>query len=141
VIKGDYMKILIADDSPVSLTFLQKILERLGHQVISCTDGEAAWKIIQQEDSLDAAILDWDMPGISGLDLCRKMRAEKMNHYVLFLTAKDDPEDIAAGIEAGTDDYICKPFRQEDLELKLRSCQRIITLRHQLKDAGIEPQG
>lgn len=126
------MDILIADDSPVSLKFLQKILEGWGHNVTTCNDGGEAWERIQDENGAKLCIIDWDMPVMTGLEVCRKTRSENLDRYLIFLTAKDDAMDIAEGLENGADDYICKPFRQEELQIRLRAAMRILSLESQL---------
>ena len=126
------MDILISDDSPVTLKFLQKILENWGHVVTICRDGAEAWVKIEDENAPKLCILDWDMPGMSGVELCQKIRGANLNRYVIFLTAKDDPLDIEEGLDVGADDYICKPFRQEELEIRIRAAMRILHLEEQL---------
>ena len=126
------MEILIADDSPVSLKFLQKILEGWGHSVITCPEGGCAWEKLQEPNAPRLCIVDWDMPVMTGLELCQKIRKEKLNLYIIFLTAKDDAMDIAEGLQNGADDYICKPFRQEELQIRLRAAMRIINLEEKL---------
>ena len=132
------MRILIADDSPVSLNFLQKILEGWGHQVIAVTDGKAAWAHLQSEEAPKLAILDWSMPEPEGVEVCKRLKERSQENYVMLLTAKDSTEDILAATEAGADDYICKPFVKEELHLRLRNGIRIINMYEKLKEAGIE---
>lgn len=133
------MKILIADDSAVSLGFLKGILTNWGYEVVTCEDGNEAWNEIQKEDAPNIAILDWSMPGMDGVDICRAVRKKGLHRYILMLTAKDSTDDIVVGREAGADDYICKPFKQEEMELRLRAGERIIRLRSQLEEANIKP--
>lgn len=126
------MHILISDDSPVTLKFLQKVLESLGHQVTLCTNGLEAWEKMKEDASPKLCIIDWDMPAMSGLEVCKSVRAAELNKYIIFLTAKDDALDIEEGLKAGADDYICKPFRQEELEIRLRAAIRILSLEKSL---------
>lgn len=126
------MDILICDDSPVTLKFLQKVLENWDHTLTICADGGEAWNIIQQENSPTLCIIDWDMPVMSGLEVCQKIRDQKLNKYIIFLTAKDDVLDIQEGLEMGADDYITKPFRREELEIRIRAAMRILHLEKKL---------
>lgn len=126
------MNILIADDSLVTLKFLQKILEGWGHSVLIAKDGIEALGQIRTKDSPRLCIIDWDMPGLTGVEICRKIRKEELDKYIIFLTAKDDILDISEGLESGADDYISKPFRQEELGIRLRAAIRILSLEEQL---------
>tara|TARA_R110000868_G_scaffold411733_1_gene708202 strand:+ start:33890 stop:34309 length:420 start_codon:yes stop_codon:yes gene_type:complete len=126
------MDILISDDSPVTLKFLQKVLENWGHNVTVCTDGAEAWQKIQDENAPKLCVIDWDMPAMSGIEVCKKARAANLDRYIIFLTAKDDALDIEEGVEVGADDYICKPFRQEELDIRIRAGMRILNLEKKL---------
>lgn len=132
------MHILIADDSPVSLNFLKKILENWGHQVTAVTDGKAALGVLQGEEAPNLAILDWSMPELEGIEVCRRVKEKSKDTYIILLTAKDSTEDIVAAESAGTDDYICKPFVKEELKLRLNSGLRILGMTEALKKAGLE---
>lgn len=127
------MDILICDDSPVTLKFLQKILENWGHTLTICKDGGQAWEAIQQEDSPKLCIIDWDMPVMSGLEVCKKIRDNNLDRYIIFLTAKDDVLDIEEGLETGADDYVTKPFRREELDIRIRAAMRILYLEKKLE--------
>lgn len=127
------MNILICDDSPVTLKFLQRVLETWGHDITLCSDGREAWDIIQTENSPKLCIIDWDMPFMSGLEVCEKIRQKKLDRYIIFLTAKDDALDIEEGLDMGADDYIIKPFRQEELDIRIRAAMRILHLEKSLK--------
>ena len=111
---------------------MQKILEGWGHHVTTCVDGGDAWHRIQDSHGSRLCIIDWDMPVMTGLEVSRKVREAKLDRYIIFLTAKDDAIDIAEGLENGADDYICKPFRQEELQIRLRAAIRILNLEDQL---------
>lgn len=127
------MDILICDDSPVTLKFLQKVLENWDHSLTVCKDGGEAWNIIQQENSPKLCIIDWDMPVMSGLEVCKNIRDKKLDKYIIFLTAKDDVLDIEEGLEVGADDYVTKPFRQEELDIRIRAAMRILHLEKKLE--------
>lgn len=131
------MRILIAEDDHVSRLKLESFLTKWDYRVIACENGEEAWKRIAREDSPSLVILDWMMPGLSGLDICRKIR--EMNRepytYILLLTSRNQKEDIITGMEAGADDYITKPFYPHELKVRLRAGSRIVELNRKLFEA------
>ncbi|HTP89375.1 MAG TPA: diguanylate cyclase [Bryobacteraceae bacterium] len=128
------VRVLIADDSVVSRHLLEATLRKWGYEVVSASDGATAWETLQKEDAPALAILDWMMPGMTGLDVCRLVR--QMNRerytYVLLLTSRSQKEDLIEGMEAGADDYIIKPFDQHELKVRLRAGTRIIELQSEL---------
>jgi two-component system cell cycle response regulator len=134
------MKILIAEDDPASNLILKSMLFRWGFDVVTAFNGSEALKILQEEDVPQIAIIDWVMPGIEGLEVCRRIREMEKGGdrytYVVILTGRDDQEDIVTGIGAGADDYIVKPFDQEELKARLNAGQRIIELQTSLRVAN-----
>ena len=128
------MKVLVADDEPVSRQLLELCLNRWGYEVVVAKDGREAEQILLSPDSPRIAVLDWVMPGIDGLQLCRDIRREKTEPYtyILICTVKRKQADIVAGLEAGADDYITKPFDPAELRMRLRTGARIIYLQEQL---------
>ncbi len=128
------MKVLIADDENISRRKLEKFLEDLGYRVISCKGGLEAWDVIQSEDAPNLLILDWMMPGLDGMEICRKVRelAREPYTYILLLTSRGEQEDIVKGMEAGADDYITKPFNQNELKARLAAGKRIVELNEDL---------
>jgi len=102
------MRILVVDDDPVTLHMVIYRLRQWGHEVISCMDGAAAWKVLKDGMVPDIAILDWMMPGMNGLDLCQKIRSQtdRLYVYIVLLTGKNDQKDLIAGLDAGADDYL-----------------------------------
>jgi len=136
------MRILIADDSIVSRHLLDATLRKWGYEVVVATDGIEAWNVLQTPDAPKLVILDWVMPGLTGPEVCRRVREsakEKDTYtYVLLLTSKSLKEDLIEGMEAGADDYITKPFDQHELKVRLRAGTRIIDLEHQLVAAREE---
>jgi len=134
------MKVLIAEDDPLSSKLLKVLLFKWGYDPIVVADGLEAWKILQQEERPQIAILDWMMPGLDGVALCRRLRElEKGRNrytYVVILTCKGDRDDIVTGIDAGADEYIVKPFEQRELQVRLKTGRRIIELQTALRSAN-----
>ncbi len=106
------MKILIAEDDPVSRLVLAATLEKFGYEVVVTVNGTQAWAALQSSDAPNLVILDWMMPEIEGVELCRRIRALPTTTppYLILLTAKSSNEDIVAGLEAGANDYLTKAF-------------------------------
>jgi diguanylate cyclase (GGDEF)-like protein len=129
------MNILVADDDPVTRLTLEALLTERGYGVWTAVDGEQALSILQREDAPRLAIVDWIMPGLNGLDLCRKLRELGTRHriHILMLTVKQDAADLVAGLEAGADDYVRKPFDIDELHARLRAAQRLIAVQEQLR--------
>ncbi len=128
------MRVLVADDDPLTLHMVVYRMRQWGHEVVTCGDGDEAWKILQSNEMPQIAILDWMMPGLDGLQVCQKLRAQSNNPYVyvILLTGKDETQDLIAGLDAGADDYLCKPFHLGELEARLRSGKRIVDLQAEL---------
>lgn len=128
------MKVLIAEDDPVSRLLLGKILVGWGYDVVVTRDGNEAWQALQPKDAPQLAILDWKMPGMDGLEVCRKVRHEVREPYIylILLTAHCQDEHLVTGMEAGADDYITKPFKTNELRVRLRAGRRIIELQNEL---------
>lgn len=131
------MRILIAEDDPVSRRVLQAHLDKWDYEVILARDGREAWDALAQESCPKLAILDWMMPGMDGVEVVRKLRAKASSSYVyvLLLTAKGQKEDIVQGLEAGADDYLTKPFDAQELQARLRTGRRILELESELVTA------
>jgi len=136
------MRILIADDSIVSRHLLDATLRKWGYEVVVACDGVEAWNALQAAEGPLVAILDWVMPGLTGPEVCRRVREREKERdtytYLLLLTSKSLKEDLIEGMESGADDYITKPFDQHELKVRLRAGTRIIELQRELvaaKDA------
>jgi diguanylate cyclase (GGDEF)-like protein len=131
------MRILIAEDDPVSCKVLEGFLNKWGYDVSVTKDGEEAWQVLQHEDAPQMAILDWMMPQTDGLEVCRRLRRRGPEPYVyvLLLTAKGQKHDVVEGIEAGADDYLTKPFDPGELHARLRAGRRILALQGALISA------
>jgi phosphoserine phosphatase RsbU/P len=130
------VKILIAEDDMISRRLLETTLIKWGYEVIVTCDGVAAWELLQSVDPPPLAILDWMMPGLDGLQLCRKIRGIPTSTppYLILLTAKGRREDIVTGLRAGANDYVTKPFDREELHARVQVGVRIIELQHSLAD-------
>jgi len=128
------MKILIAEDDPISRRVLEAHLLEWGYEVVVASDGGEAWEIIQQPESPSLIISDWMMPNMDGLELCRKIREMKKSNYTYFiiLTAKERQEDVVKGLQAGADDFLIKPFHQEELKYRVHIGERIIELEQRI---------
>lgn len=128
------MKILIADDDTTSRLVLGATLRKLGHQVTTVADGRQAWEAWQQ-DEYALFISDWMMPELDGLALCRLIRAEPRQHYtyIILLTALGGKGRYLEGMEAGADDFITKPFDEEQLAARLHVAARILQLHEKLR--------
>jgi diguanylate cyclase (GGDEF)-like protein len=137
------MRILIADDSIVSRHLLEATLRKWSYDVQVACDGLEALNILQGDGSPRIAILDWVMPGLTGPEVCKRVRThasdtEKDYTYILLLTSKSQREDLIEGMEAGADDYLTKPFDQHELKVRLRAGSRIVELQQQLVEAREE---
>ena len=130
------MKVLIVDDEAVIRRLLETSLKTWGYEVVTASGGEQAWEILKQDDAPALAILDWTMPGMDGLELCKKVRAlqKSKKPYLIFVTAKARTQDIVTGLEAGADDYIVKPFQREELHARVRVGERLLELQAMLAD-------
>jgi two-component system, cell cycle response regulator len=131
------MRILIAEDDAVSRRLLEAKLVKWGYDVVVAKTGDEAWAALRKEDAPRLAILDWMMPGIDGVTLCRKVRTEiwEPYTYIILLTALCRDEDLVTGMDAGADDYITKPFKANELRVRLRAGRRIIELQNELIEA------
>lgn len=128
------MKILIAEDDPVSRLALKSFLVKWGDEVVVAKDGAEAGLLLQKEDGPKLAILDWMMPGADGVEICRQVRQQAAEPYVyiLILTSKDSTDDAVAALEAGADDYLSKPFVPAVLKARLLTGRRMVDLQQQL---------
>ena len=131
------MKILIADDSIVSRHLLEATLRKWGYDVMVACDGAEALELLQRQDAPALIILDWMMPGMTGVEVCRRIRERDSEPYtyILLLTSKSQKEDLIEGMDAGADDYITKPFDQNELQVRLRAGTRLVDLQSQLLKA------
>jgi two-component system, cell cycle response regulator len=130
------MKILVADDSMFYRNMLQGFLESWGYEVVLAVDGYDAERILDGDEAPRLAILDCLMPGLSGLELCERIRARKQGYvYAILLSADNQESDVVRGFEFGADDYLCKPFNQFELRTRLKVGELIIRSHEEVADA------
>jgi len=124
------MKVLIAEDNPVTRRLLETFLKKWGYDVVQAINGREAWKILNKPEAPNLVISDWIMPDMDGLELCRHIREMEKDDYVYYimLTAKGRKKDVIEGLEAGADDFLTKPFDREELKYRVKIGERIIEL-------------
>jgi sigma-B regulation protein RsbU (phosphoserine phosphatase) len=134
------MKILIAEDDAVSRRLLQAALAKWGYEVIVTANGKEAWAALQQPDAPSLLILDWLMPEMDGVEVCREARQSELHKsaYIILLTSRGSKEDIVQGLEAGADDYVTKPFDHGELRARVQVGSRVIQLQTALADRVTE---
>jgi len=130
------MRILIAEDDLTSRGMLVAMLQKAGHELIETVNGLDAWNALQKPDAPRMAILDWMMPGMDGVEVVRQVRAVKTDRppYLIMLTTKGEKADIVAGLNAGADDYMGKPFNVGELRARVEAGRRIVELQDALVD-------
>jgi sigma-B regulation protein RsbU (phosphoserine phosphatase) len=130
------VKVLIAEDDMISRRLLEATLTRWGYEVVVTCDGVAAWEVLRSQEAPALAILDWMMPGMDGIELCRRVRSAftATPPYLILLTAKGRREDIVMGLQAGANDYVTKPFDREELRARMQVGLRMIELQQSLAD-------
>jgi two-component system cell cycle response regulator len=131
------MKILLADDDHVSRLLMKRMLQSSGYDVVTAENGREALQQLLEDDSPRLALLDWMMPELDGLDVCREIRAlrNKSYIYIVLLTARESPDDIVAGLKAGADDYLTKPCHLAELKARLHAGRRILMLEDKLVES------
>ena len=134
------MRVLIAEDDATSRRLLEVVLAKWRYEVVSVRDGLDAWETLQQEDAPRLAILDWMMPGMDGSEVCRRARelARQPPAYIILLTALDRKEHVVAGLEAGANDYVTKPFNRNELRARLEVGRRVVELQSALANRVAE---
>jgi DNA-binding response OmpR family regulator len=128
------VKVLLAEDDAVPRCLLQAALSAWGYEVTAVGDGEQAWQALQAPEAPKLAVLDWMMPGLDGVEICRRLRARPTPApvYVLLLTARDAKSDIVAGLQAGANDYVTKPFDREELQARVQVGRAVVELQRSL---------
>ena len=122
------MRIMIAEDNPETQVLLKSNLEKWGYDVMVAGDGEGAWSGLQAQNAPPLVLLDWMMPGLDGLEVCRRVRGKLSDKafYIILLTAKSNQEDIIAGLQSGADDFLSKPFDMQELQARIKAGERIV---------------
>ena len=135
-------RILIADDDPITRLMLSTLLKEWGYEVVEAEDGSQALRLLEKEGSPPLAILDWLMPGMDGVDVCRAVRESREDQplYVLLLTVKTERADTLEALGAGADDFLSKPFDYEELRVRLEVGKRVIGLQESLQRRARELQ-
>lgn len=127
-------RVLLAEDEPVTRRLLEAQMTRFGFEVVSVNDGLSAWEVLQSPNAPSLVVLDWNMPGLDGPDVCRKIRESVRSGYtyMLLVTARNAKSDVVQGLSAGADDFVSKPVDPDELHARLRTGERIVRLEHAL---------
>lgn len=134
------MRALVADDDPLSVALVRSSLERWGLEVSAASDGQEAWEILQSQPAISLVVLDWSMPRLTGLDVCRRVRSDAAREHlhILLLTAREGTADVVSGLDAGADDYLSKPFDPEMFRARIHVGLRILRLKERLAERVAE---
>jgi diguanylate cyclase (GGDEF)-like protein len=137
---GERPRVLIAEDDTVTRLILKHWIKRWGYDIVVVDNGLDAWEIMQQERPPELVIMDWVMPGMDGIELCRKLRdkSREYYHYILMITGRTDEQDVVHALESGADDCIGKPFGELELRARLLVASRILRLQNELIHAREE---
>jgi phosphoserine phosphatase RsbU/P len=130
------LQVLVADDEAVSRTIVGAMLKKAGYPVIYATDGEHAWRTLDSADPPALALLDWEMPGLQGPDVVKRIRGKQAQTptYVILLTSRDSSADIVEGLRAGADDYVTKPANEDELIARVSVGARVVQLQAALAE-------
>jgi DNA-binding response OmpR family regulator len=133
------MNVIIADDDPTMLALIRIVVEQGGHSVVAAVrDGEAAWSAFETEE-VPLIILDWEMPKLDGLGLCRRIRAsQNSDPFILIVTGRKTRDDLLKALDAGADDYLAKPVTPDDFAARLRIVERRIQITGARRQAEVE---
>ena len=128
------MKVLIADDGLTIRKLLEAYLSKWGYEIVSASDGNEAWRLLQQPDAPGLVILDWLMPGMSGVEICRKVRQLKHGKlfHIIILTSLESKGNLITALEAGADDFISKKFEMDEFQARIKVGERIVNLKAEL---------
>jgi len=128
------MQILVAEDEATARFLLQRTLTQWGHEVVAVEDGAAAWSALECDAPPRLLILDWMMPQVEGIEICRRIRADAKlrDSYIIMVTSRDAEDDIVAGLDAGANDYLSKPLHRRELRARIDVGQRVLGLQAEL---------
>lgn len=131
------MKLLIADDDEASSGLLERLTRKWGYDPIIAADGEAAWKVLQQQNPPRILLIDWEMPRLNGLELCQRIRLNSDSNpaYIIMLTARTETADIVSALDTGANEYITKPFNLIELQARIQVGKRMLDLQQELNQA------
>jgi len=131
------LKVLIAEDDLTSMTILKALLKKWGYETVTAEDGLSALELLNSPEGPKLAILDWNMPEMDGIEVCSHLRDQTRANppYLILLTGNTGTEHIVSGLEAGASDYICKPYKKEELLARIRVGQRMLQLQSELNEA------
>ncbi len=131
------MKVLVADDDAVTLYLVSETVKRFGYDVVTARDGLEAQRKFA-EGRFPLVVTDWDMPGPDGIELCRQIRNAALPSYtyIVFLTSRQEKHDLIEALSAGADDFISKPFHPQELQVRLRAAERILSLESDLREVN-----
>lgn len=137
------MRALIAEDNATTRLLLESTLTEWGYDVTATSDGVEAWHELQRDKAPELILLDWKMPGMDGIEVCRRLRQlpDARTAHVILVTARGGKDDVVAGLEAGANDYITKPFEPSELRARLQAGARIVELQNNLADRVRELEG
>jgi CheY-like chemotaxis protein len=130
------LRVLIADDEAIARRVLEHAVKQAGYAATVVASGDEAWRLLSEAGGPRVAVLDWMMPGLTGLEVCEKVRAAGLRPapYLIVLTSRGEPGDVVRALEAGADDHITKPFEPGELRARLAVGARIVTLQQELAD-------
>ena len=136
------MKILIAEDDTTSQVMLKAMVTRAGYEPVVTGDGLSAYELLIKPGVPKLALLDWMMPGMDGVEICRKVRELKSDEptYIILLTSRDDKKDIIRGLKSGANDYITKPYDVEELQVRISVGRKVVELQSLLAGRIVELQ-
>ncbi len=132
------MKLLIAEDDRTSRLIITTVCTQWGYEVISVEDGRAAWQLMLDDNAPQLMVIDWEMPHMSGIDLCQRIREQYTTNppYIILLTSRNETEDIVEGLKKGANDYIAKPFNNDELQVRISVGKRVLQLQNELHEAN-----
>ncbi|MCD4677207.1 MAG: diguanylate cyclase [Desulfobacula sp.] len=131
------MKVLVAEDDMTSRIILESVLKKWGFTPVMTCDGKEAWEAMQSDDAPRLAILDWQMPKMNGIEVCQKIRKVDTSDpsYLIVLTSKDEKKDIVKALDAGANDFISKPYDNQELRARINVGKRMVQLQSALGEA------